>query len=125
MDQLIVNNTSDACPEVVTQPSEVTKADDDESTSGGAKSRRKNSKFLEREQRQAPTTRSTSTMSTTAATIKNPTLLTTVDNEDETFEKLATEQSSTKLVSSSFNYKKLKFWLTFLVIAFKMSVQNF
>ena len=103
LDRLLVHEASGASRAEVTESSDVTETDDDESTNGGAKSRRKNSKFLEREQRQAPTS-STTTATTKSATSSSN--LTATDNEDDTFEKLATEPSTTKMVNYVFNTKR-------------------
>ena len=124
LDRLLVHEASGASREEVTESSDVTGTDDDESTNGGAKSRRKNSKFLEREQRQVPT--SSTTTATTSATTKSTTSssnLTATDNEDDTFEKLATEPSSTKMVNYVFNTKRTnlkEFLVTKMIVHFFM-----
>jgi hypothetical protein len=97
LDRLLVHNTAN----VEESEAKVGKSDvvEDDESDGEAKSRRKNSKFLEREQRQAVATNSTTSTATTTTTTSTTSTAST--NGDDTFESLATE-TATKQVNTNY-----------------------
>ncbi len=99
LDRLLVHNTAN----VEESEAKVGKSDlvEDDESDGEAKSRRKNSKFLEREQRQAVATNSTTSTSTsTTTTTTTSTTSTASTNGDDTFESLATETATKQVITN-------------------------